>query len=248
MEGNEIQSSTNGTVNPKTAGSYWNIFLEPDKCFEGLNVKPAFLIPLILCIMLSFVNSFVIWSKIDMAQMMREQIESSSVGDQLEEEQIAEQIRMMTKIGKISALVAPLIIVPLIILLISGLIMLGVYVTGSETIFKKVLAVATSSIFFYTVLSVILTTTVIMVAADPNTINISNPVFTNPAGLVDLKESRVLYKFLSHLDVLVLYTIYLIGLGLSKVVTKCSVTKGVMLIGIWYVIYALAQTGISAIF
>ncbi len=248
MEGNEIQSSTNETNNPTPKDSFWNIFLEPAKCFEALNVKPAFVVPIILCILLSFANSFVILNKMDMGQVMRTQIESSPAADQLEEEQIADQIQMMAKFTKISMVVAPLIIIPLMILLISGLILLGIYVTGSETVFKKIFAVAANSLFFYTAISVILSITVIMVAADPNTINVQNPVFTNPAGLVDLKESKVLYTFLSNLDVLILYTIYLIGLGLSKVATKCSVTKGVCLIGFWYVIYALGKTGLSAIF
>jgi Yip1 domain len=248
MEGNEIQSSTNETNNPTPKGSFWNIFLEPAKCFEALNLKPVFVVPLILCILISFANSFVILNKMDMAQVMRTQLESSPAADQMEEEQIAEQIQMMTKFAKISVVVVPLIFIPLLILLLSGLIMLGIYVTGSETVFRKVLAVATSSMLFYSVVSVILFITVVLVSADPNSINLQNPVFTNPAGLVDLKESKVLYTFLSHLDVLVWYTIYLIGLGLSKVATKCSVAKGVCLIGFWYVIYALVKTGFSAIF
>ena len=131
MEDNKIQPGTNGTDNLETAGSYWNIFLEPAKCFEGINVKPAFVIPLILCILVTFASSYVIYSKVDMAQVMREQIESRSAGS-LDEEQIAEQIRIGTNIGRLSALVAPFIMVPLFILLIAGLMMLGIYVTGSD--------------------------------------------------------------------------------------------------------------------
>jgi len=89
---------------------------------------------------------------------------------------------------------------------------------------------------------------VYLIAADPNAINPSNPVFTNPAGLVDFKESKVLYSFLSHLDILAWYTIYLLGLGLTIVATKCSVAKSVFLVGIWYVLYALVHTGLAAIF
>lgn len=320
MEDRENQPNLDQKGLPKTSGSFWDIFLEPSKAFEAINRKPVFVIPLVLCILASFATSFVMYSRIDMAQAMRTQIESSPAAGQLTEEQISEQVEMAVKIGRISALVAPLIMVPLIILLIAGLMMLGIYVSGSEVRgaaqpgteltgktcdacggilplesmpghhcphcgaefvgsvdlvksddgavlsskradteqsreipvkgsgFSKVFAVAATSMFFYTVVSGILTIAVILVTSDPNTINIHNPVFTNPAGLVDSEEFKVLYTLLTHLDLLVWYTIFLMGLGLSRIASKCSVIKGMVLIGAWYVLYALIHTGFSMIF
>jgi hypothetical protein len=248
MKENRIVTGTSDGIKGETRGAFWKIFFEPAKCFEGLNAKPAFIFPMLLCVLIAFGSSFVIYSKVDMAQAMRKQIESSSAAAQLSEEQITEQVRMATKFGKISALVAPLVVVPLSILLIAGLMLLGIYLIGSETTFSRVLAVAASSMFFYSVVGGILTITVFMAASDPNAINLRNPVFTNPAGLLDPEENRVLYAFLTHLDILVWYTIYLLGLGLSIVATKCSVAKGIVLIGIWYVLYALAHTGLASIF
>ena len=248
MEDNRIVSGTSDGASVESRGALWKIFFEPAQCFKGMNAKPAFILPILLCMLIAFASSFVIYSKIDMAQVMRKQIESSSAAAQLSEEQINEQVRMATKFSKISALVAPLVVVPLSILLIAGLMLLGIYLTGSETTFSRVLAVSASSMFFYSLVGGILTVTVVMVATDPNAINLRNPVFTNPAGLVDPQESGVLYAFLSHLDVLVWYTIYLLGLGLSIVAAKCSVAKGMFLIGIWYVLYALVHTGLASIF
>ena len=303
MEDKESLPGVNEPESQKAQGSFWDIFLEPTKCFEGLNARPKFIIPLILCILMTFASTFVMHSKIDMAQAAREQIAASRAADQLSEEQIDEQVQLGLKIGKISAFVAPFIVVPLMVLLLSGLIMLGVFTTGSEvhgksyqrienrscgscggkvplsskigdkcphcavvwgadnklldgtpastgesSAFTRVFAVTTCSMFFYNVVAGVLTIAVILTASDPNSLNISNLVFTNPAGLVDFKESRVLYSFLSRLDVLVWYTIYLLGLGISKITTKCSVTKGVIIIGFWYVLYALARIGMSALF
>jgi hypothetical protein len=50
------------------------------------------------------------------------------------------------------------------------------------------------------------------------------------------------------LDILVWYTIFLMGLGISKIAVRCSVAKGVMIIGFWYLLYALIKTGLSALF
>jgi len=107
---------------------------------------------------------------------------------------------------------------------------------------------ATGSLFFYTVVSVILTAAVILLASDPNSIDLNNPVFTNPAGLVDPKTSRALYTLLTRVDIVDWYTIFLMGLGLSKVVNKCSVGKGMALIGFWYVLFALLGTGLAVVF
>lgn len=248
MEDNGIVSGTGDGITVEHRGAFWKIFFEPAKCFAGLNAKPAFLIPMLLCMLVALGSSYLIFSKVDMAQAMRKQIESSSAAAQLSEEEIAEQVRMATKFGKISALVAPPVTTPLLILLIAGLMMLGIYISGSETTFSRVVSVSTHSMLFYMVISGILTATVFLFAADPNAIDLRNPVFTNPAGLVDPQESGVLYAFLSHLDILAWYSIYLLGLGLSIVATKCSVAKGVFLVGIWYVLYALTHTGLAAIF
>ncbi len=248
MENSEIQTDGNQHEHQKTAGSFLQIFFEPAQCFAGINKKPVFLIPLILCILVTYATSFVIYSKVDMAQVMRKEIESSSAAAQMSEEQITQQIQLSAKFWKIAALVAPPITTPLFILLIAGLMMLGIYISGGETTFARVFSVSTHSILFYTVISGILTIIVVLLAADPNAINLSNPVFTNPAGLVDPKESKVLYAFLSRFDVLVWYTIYLLGVGLSTVATKCSVARGIFLVGIWYVLLSLIHIGVAVIF
>lgn len=310
MESNEIRSGRNESINPEAGGNFWDIFLEPSRCFEGINIKPKFVIPLIICVLMSFATGFVIYNKIDMAQAAREQIELSSAASRMSEEDIDNAVQMALKLGKISTLVFGPLFVLWLILQIAGHMILGLFISGSyglnqtvyqeQSIFcsqcghsislsseirqdcpncgaswgneqiaeggmstsaksnspvskfiavaKRCLAVSSISMLFYAVVSGILTISVILAVSDPNTIDLRNPVFTNPSGLVDPKESKVLYSFLSHIDILVWYTIYLMGLGLSKVSVKCSVTKGIMIIGFWYVLYSLAQTGLSAIF
>ena len=277
-------------------GTYWDVFLEPSKCFEGLNLRPRWLVPMVLCVVIAFVTSLVIYSRVDMEHVIREQITSNPRAAQLTDEQLEQQVEMGAKFGRISTLAAPFIITPLFMLLTAGLIMLGIFVTGSEvtgqvetkkcskcggevplnasagdkcphcgvvwgteihpvprqaessSAFKKVFSITASSMLFYNAAAGILTIAVILTASDPNSLNLRNIVSTNPAFLVDANESKALYAFLSHLDILVWYTIYLIGLGISKITAKCSVIKGMVIIGFWYVLYVVAHTGIAALF
>lgn len=296
MQNRTGQEPTKRGSSQQGIGTYWDVFMEPSKCFEGLNLRPRWLVPLIICIIMGFATSLVTYSRIDMAEAMRDQIVDSRAAEQLTSEQIDQQVEMAVKFGRISALVAPFVIIPLFMLFTAGLIMLGIFVTGSEVIgqvrkkecsscgdtvspdvqpgdncphcgvvwgneilstnaqaesssaFKKVFAITASSMLFYNVVAGILTIAVIMTASDPNSLNLRNLVSTNPAFLVDAGESRVLYNFLTHLDILVWYTIFLLGLGISKIADKCSLTKGIMIIGFWYLIYALGHTGITALF
>ena len=262
MVNNEPVSGIDETVKKGEPGTFWHIFLEPTRCFEGLNIKPRWLIPLILSMVIAFTTGLVISNRVDMEQAVRKQIASSQAASQLTEEQIDQQVQMSAKIGKVSTLVAPVVITPLFMVLIAGLIMLGVFVLGSEvngqdyqgegvesrSAFSRVFAITVSSMFFYNVVGGILAITVLLIASDPNSLNLQNLVSTNPAFLVDATESKVLYSFLSHLDILVWYTLFLIGLGISKISQKCSVAKGVMIIGFWYVLYSLAHTGVAALF
>ena len=43
MENSEIQTDGNQNENPKTSGSFLQIFFEPAQCFAGINKKPVFL-------------------------------------------------------------------------------------------------------------------------------------------------------------------------------------------------------------
>ena len=294
MDSKEPVSGVNETGSNGNNGTFWHIFLEPSRCFEGLNLKPRWLIPMFLSIIMTLAASFIIYSRIDMEHVIRDQIASSQSASQLTEGQLQQQGEMGAKFGKVSSLVAPVIIMPLFIFLVAGLIMLGVYVLGSEipstienascsacgknvplkskpgdqcphcgvvwgaeyqtskaegaSAFKKVLSVTASSLLFYNVVAGILSIAVVMVASDPNSLNVQNLVSTNPAFRVDVRESKVLYNFLSHLDILVWYTLYLFGLGISKICQKCTVSKGIIIIGFWYLLYSLAHTGLSALF
>ena len=104
MESKEPVSGVNETGSNGNSGTFWHIFLEPSRCFEGLNLKPRWLIPMILCVIMAFATSFLIYSRIDMEHVIREQIASSQSASQLTEEQIQQQVEMGAKFGKVSSL------------------------------------------------------------------------------------------------------------------------------------------------
>ena len=64
MENSEIQTDGNQNENPKNCRFFSaGFFLNRPNVLQGINIKPVFIIPLILCILVTFATSFVIYSK-----------------------------------------------------------------------------------------------------------------------------------------------------------------------------------------
>ncbi len=219
------------------------VILEPGRTFEAIARRPTFLLAVIVTIVISTVAAAVLYSRIDMAQMMEAQIRSSSAGERMTAEQIRQQVETITTspFYKVMLWAGPILANPIMVVALAGILLLMVYLAGSETTFLKVLGVAAHAMFFMSLVSGGLMIIVLLLAADPQAIDIQNPLYTNLGHLVSAKESPVLNRLLSSVDIITLYVIYLLGLGLSKVCSRMSVGKGVFLVAVpWLVYVAIA--------
>lgn len=126
------------------------------------------------------------------------------------------------------------------VLVCSGALMLVLYLAGGETSFRRVFSVLTHTFFFYTVVSVVLAVTIHFLSPDPTSVDFQNPAFTNLGFLVRSKQHLAFNYFLSALDVVSFYHLYLIGLGLSIVSQKISFRKTMgMTAALWITYVAL---------
>ena len=238
---------------PKLHSAAWRlqgIFFEPSRTFEEINLRPSWVLPLLACMLLAGITTQVIFSYVDFGEVVRSQIMASSRADQMSSEQV-DQIVEQSSSGPMRVVfqyVMPVLGPLIAVLLTSGVLMLAIYLGGAETSFKKILAVTTHTFFFYSFVGSILAILVFSLSSDPASINIQNPVFTNVGGILSPKESPVLYKLLSGLDILVFYHIYLIGLGLSKVAERLSLSGGVTMTAVVYGLYLGVQVAWTAIF
>jgi hypothetical protein len=246
----EEQVSPTGTIDgeEQVRGSAWRlqgIFFEPSATFEDINKKPTFLIALLLSIVIAFITWMVIDNLVDLQEIMEIQIRSSAQADRLTPEQIEQQASYTVPFVK---WVGPIVGPPLMVLLVSALMLLMAFLSGGITTFKKLVSVASYTFFFQTVISCILMVLIFAVAAEPEAIDIQNPVYSNLGPLFDAKESPVLYRIASSIDVIVWYVIFLLGLGLSKVSSGITTGKGFFLVAIIYLIYVGIGVGWAMIF
>lgn len=215
------------------------VFVEPGRTFESINWKPAFLLALLVAVLAGVGTTMVMYAKVDMTQAMETAIRSSSAGARMTSDEIRQQVELVTNnpFYKVMMWAGPILFTPIMIFALSGILLLMVYVGSSETSYLKMLGVTSHAMLFYSVVGGVLLTIVLVLSPDPQAIDLQNPVYTNPGALVDAKEYPVLNRLASALDLVTLYTIYLLGLGLSKVAVRMSVGKGVLLAGIPWLLY-----------
>jgi hypothetical protein len=200
--------------------------------------------------MISLAASTVIYTKIDLADVIEAQIRSSSQGAQLTTEQIETQVDGLknSPFFPIMKWGGPLIGPPVLIFVVAALMLLLVYLMGSETTYKRLLGVTSHTYFFYYLVYSGLTVAVFLLASDPKSIDIQNPVYTNLGFLVEAKDGPVINKILSSLDIITIYIICLLGLGMSKVSERMKSGRGIVLVASIYIVYVLLGVGWRAIF
>jgi hypothetical protein len=234
-------------VEDQDQGDVWRlqgIFFEPTKTFQAINVRPSFWLPLVLTVVIAILLSQALAYFVDLEDILLQQVKLNPQAAQLTEEQLEQQIKYTMPLFK---WVGPVVAPPAMLFLFSGLILLMVHLSGSETTYKKLLGVTSHSLFLQGLVGAVLTILVYALASDPKAIDIQNPVYTNLSPLVDTRESPILYKIASSMDLVVWYVIYLLGLGTATVSRRMTVGKGVLLVAILYFIYVLLGVGWAAV-
>jgi hypothetical protein len=244
----EEQASADQTQSPETSqGSLWRlqgIFFEPAKTFEDINLQPGFLLPLILCVAITFAAWLIIGATIDLDRYLESQVRAAPQAEGMSDEIIEQQAQLMSMF---TAWVGPLIGPPLMVLVVSGVLMLMIYISGSETTLKKLLGVTSHTFFLQTVVSSVLLTLVFLLSSEAEAVNLQNPYYTNLGHLLDSKESPFLARLAASIDLITIYVIWLLGLGISKISSKMTVGKGIILVVIPFLLYVLGAAGVAAL-
>jgi hypothetical protein len=223
------------------------VFFEPKQTFEEIDRRPNWLVPLLAMILISIAASAYIVNAIGIDNLVRGQMEANRRIQEMppeQREQIIEQA-MNSPFATIGTYVGPILGPILVVLVVAGLLMLMSSLAGGHATFKKILSVNSHAFFFSYLVASVLAVVVVLLSPDPSEIDVQNPVATNLGFLVVRSESPVLYSLLSSIDLVSIYTIYLLGLGLA-VVNRKSLGSGLTSVVILWAIYVLLKTGWAA--
>ncbi len=195
-----------------------NVFIAPTKTFTDLKRNPSWWVPWLVSGIFILIFGAVAVQKIDIPRFLQHEIEKSPSAQKRMEQTPPEQrdkiLQIQATFTKGAFYAYP--VITLLGGLIIGAILMAVYnfIMGAEVPFPRALAVVFYS-FFPLVISTILLTISLLVSADANSIDLTNPMPTNPGFFMDPQGNRFLYAILSSLDIFSIWVVTLLGLGFA---------------------------------
>lgn len=230
-------------------------FIAPSKTFLDIRRNASWWAPWLLAAIVSLAFAVVAVQKLDIEQLVRQGIERSSMAqrrmEQLTPEQRDRAITMQTKVSKFFFYASPIFF--LVAGVVIAAVLLGIFNFGfaAELTFKQALA-----IFFYGALPGIVPALILIVSlfasSDPNSIDFAsgNPIATSPAFFMDPTGNKFLYAVASSLDIVRIWQIILLGLGVSLVTTrrKLSASTAITTLFVVYGVLVLVRGGIALAF
>lgn len=226
-----------------TPGTLTGIFFEPGRTFDALRKRPRFLVVGLILLLLTIGVTGVVFKRIDMDQYIRDKMEKN----QRNQAQSEEQKALGVKIGKIVAMAAIPLSVPITLAAGAALYLLGVMAFGGSISYKRSLAVWAYSSLPPAIIGTIIAVIVLFVKAaedlDPEHLLVTNP----GAFMSGPDSSPVLVALLSQFDLLRFYGLFLAAIGLRKLGKISAGSAWAIVLGL-YLIRAILGVSSAAIF
>lgn len=229
-----------------------NTFIAPSKTFTDIRRNASWWVPWLLMSVLSIGFMFTVGQKIGYDDLARNVIEHSRGAEQfdsLSAEQQQQRIQMTAKFMKIAGYASPVSLLLVAVIIAAVLMGMFNFGAGAEVGFKQSLAIVWYAWLPGILSSVLAVISIIIGAANDSfreSFNLQNPVATNPAYFMDATQHKFLYGMASALDVFVIWTIILMGIGFSSV-SKVKKGAAIAMIAIAYIAFKLITSGIAAI-
>jgi len=230
-----------------------NTFIAPRKTFEDVKRNASWWAPWLLGAIVGLIFAVLAMQKIDMGHFIQQQIDRSPAAqrrmERLTPEQRTAGIEIQKTITKGFFYALP------VISLVRGLVVAAVllfifnFVLGAEVPFARAMAVVFYAYVPFVVIYSILLIISLLVSADPNAIDLSNPMPTNPGFFMDPLGNQFVFTFASALDIFNIWTIILLGLGFSTASSnrKPSAGTGILTVAVIYAIVIFCSAAWKAL-
>jgi hypothetical protein len=224
-----------------------NTFIAPSKTFTDLRRNASWWGPWLLISIFALVFIYSMDRQIGFDQISRNEIAHSPRAEQFDKlspDDQAKQLRFSDTLVRYLSYGLPVTI--LLFLAITTVVLWATFNfgAGADVSFKTAYA-----IIFYASLPGIITSilgTISMFAGvSPEGFNVNDPVATNPAYFMDRMGNKFLYGMASGLDVIVIWTIVLMGIGFSCT-SKVKRSTAITIVAAWYLFWKLATSALAA--
>ncbi len=225
--------------------SVWGVLVAPEKTFRALAIHPYWLAALLLLVASGLALSLVVTPKLDMKQVMREAIEES--GQELPEAQLERQVEMAEKFKWVGT-ASQVVLQPAVYLLMAGIFLVVLRLTGSEIDFRRSLSVSVHGMMPFLV-ATLLTIPVVMSRAELSLKDVQSARYlhSNLAAFASDSTGKPLMALLSSIDLFSIWTIVLLTIGYRVVGRVSKAAAFGVVIGLWAVVVA-GKVALAALF
>jgi hypothetical protein len=219
-----------------------NTFIAPSKTFTDLRRSASWWVPWLLMAIVGLFFVYAMDRQVTFEQIARNEVARNPKTveqlDKLTPEQRAKQMSFATSLTRDISYATPA--VQLIAFVVIAGVLIGTFnlAAGASISFKTMLAIVIYG-SLPSIISGLLGVVSLFAGVDPAGFNVRNPVATNPAYFMDPSGSKFLYSMASALDVFVLWSVVLMGIGIA---CNSKVKRGtaIGLILAWYLVYKMA--------
>jgi hypothetical protein len=224
-----------------------NTFIAPSKTFTDLRRNASWWGPWLLISIFALIFIYSMDRQIGFDQISRNEIAHSPRAEQFDKlspDDQAKQLRFSDVLVRYLSYGIPATIP--IFLAITTVVLWATFNfgAGANVSFKTAYA-----IIFYAslpgIISSILGTISMFAGVSPEGFNVNNPVATNPAYFMDRMGNKFLYGIASGLDIIVIWSIVLMGIGFSCN-SKVKRSTAITIVGAWYVFWKLGTSAFAA--
>jgi len=224
-----------------------NTFIAPSKTFTDLRRNASWWGPWLLISIFALLFIYSMDRQIGFEQISKNEVANSSRADQFDKLPADQQVKQL----KVSSTVVRYLSygIPVTILLFFAITTLVLWVSfkvaaGADVSFKTAYAIV-----FYAslpgIIASILGTASMFAGVNPEGFNVNNPVATNPAYFMDRAANKFLYGMASGLDIIVIWTIVLMGIGFACT-SKVKRSTAIAIVAGWYVFWKLGTSALAA--
>jgi len=224
-----------------------NTFIAPSKTFTDLRLNASWWGPWLLISIFALLFVYSMDRQVGFDQISRNEIAHSPRADEFDKlpaDQQEKRLQISTSIVRYLSYGIPVTILFFLAITTTVLWVTFKVVAGGDVSFKTAYAIV-----FYgslpNIISSMLGAISMFAGVNPEGFNVNNPVATNPAYFMDRAGNKFLYGMASGLDVIVLWTVVLMGIGFACN-SKVKRTTAIALVAGWYLFWKLGTAALAA--
>ncbi|MFQ5636595.1 MAG: YIP1 family protein [bacterium] len=239
MESNEMQANGASASEMSAFSRIINVFTSPGKTFASIDLKPGWLLPLLVMVVANLVfmklaGDVTIQERLNMQ-------EEAMLEQGLDSEQIEQTREMGEKFGMIFGYIFSVIGPFIAVAVVAAVFMfVGNVVLGGKTTFPKLMSVTAHSFLILSLYNLILTP--LILAKETALVT-----FSLASLMPDESATTFLYQLLSRVDVFSFWCIATLSIGLG-VIYKMKTQKMATAVVVVYALYALGASALSGLF